>query len=124
MSAKSEIEQYLASNKDEWHFSAQLTRMTFQNDDKTNADPKAISNRLQELQRESVIFVRYEGKKRTSKYRWIPPDWRERYIPSHTHGVDGAWQGKKQSREQMLRENAAQVAKFDREWEKEHNTAK
>lgn len=91
MSAKSEIEKYLHENKDSWHFSAQLTRMTFKNDDKTTADPKAISNRLQELQRESAIFVRYEGVKRASKYRWIPLDWRARYIPSHTHGIDGQW---------------------------------
>jgi len=115
MSAKSEIEKYLQDHKDDWHFSAQLTRMVFKNSDGTSADPKAISNRLQELQRESHIFVRYEGAKRTSKYRWIPPDWRDRYIPSHTHGVDGQWRKSKESELAQMRSDAAEaVRQFDK----------
>ena len=92
MSAELEIEKCLRDNKTSWHPSAILTRMEFKNDDGTTANPKSISRRLQEMQDDCIIAVKYDGRKRTSSYRWIPPNWRHRYIPSHAQGVDGGWE--------------------------------
>ena len=91
MSAEVEIERYLRDNKDSWFPAAALCRMEFRNDDKTTAAPKSVSRRLQEMQEESVIAVRYVGVKRTSEYRWIPYHLRARYIPSSLQGVNGSW---------------------------------
>ena len=91
MSVENNIELYLKENKDSWHSGAALCRMEFKNDDKTTAAPKSISRRLQEMQEESVIAVRYAGVKRTSEYRWIPYHLRVRYIPSNSQGVNGSW---------------------------------
>lgn len=91
MSVEKHLEEYLRHHKDSWHPSGTLQRIEWRNNDSTLAVPRSIVRRLQEMQNEHVIAVRFTGRKRTPEYRWIPFEWRGRYIPSHSQGLDGAW---------------------------------
>lgn len=113
MSVESKLEAYCKAYDKAFHSSAELMRMVWHNDDGTLANAKSISRRLQELQNDSVLCVRYSGAKRTSEYRWIPLEWRARYIPSHAQGVNGTWKKAPSQQEIYLREAAEAVKQFD-----------
>ena len=92
MSVEKQVETYCQKNPEVWHASGGLQRIEWKNSDGTLATPRSIVRRLQEMQNESVLAVRYVGRKHTPEYRWIPREWRARYVPSHSQGNDGKWQ--------------------------------
>lgn len=84
MSAQCKILSYIEANPNEWHTSGQLQFMDFKNEDGTRALPRTIVRRLQNLEENSFIAVTYKNKR--TQYRFIPKEWRDRYIPVSLRG--------------------------------------
>lgn len=80
--------QYFCHYKDEWHPSGELQKTAWRDRRGAIATPSNISRRLRELEdgshhlpdTGSLIAVKYENGH--AFYRYIPRDWRNRYIPT------------------------------------------
>jgi len=80
MSVEHQIEQYCEKYKDAWHASGSLQRMEWRNDDGSLSVPRTIVRRLQNLENKKILAVQHTGKKQTAEYRFIPHDWRTKYV--------------------------------------------
>lgn len=74
---REQLVHYLFLNKDEFVASGQLQRMIWKNRGKT-ATPRSVVRRLEEAENMCQIAVSY--KNGSAQYRWIPHEWRERYV--------------------------------------------
>ena len=86
------ILKYIADHPKEWHHSAQLERMTFQyhrRDKLVNAKPGTIGRTLRLLEEKRLIAVTYPNG--TAQYRYIPKDWRAKYIPISQRKGEKIW---------------------------------
>lgn len=79
-SARENIREYIKREYPNWIHSGELQRMIFKNRDGTTAMPKIVVRRVQELENERDIAVKYENG--SSLYKFIPPVVRRYYITS------------------------------------------
>jgi len=79
-SVENQIIKYCADFKDSWHASGSLQRVEWRNKDNSLATPRSVVRRLQELENAKILAVQHQGKKGTAEYRYIPLDWRHKYV--------------------------------------------
>ena len=81
MSAQDKVLEYIKSRPKEWHPSGNLQRMEWKNKRGTNATPRTIVRRLEELENEKLIAVGYDGL--NAKYRYLEEKHRANYKPAN-----------------------------------------
>ena len=79
-----QIKRFLSAHPSEWHNKGKLTAemvWKYQTGQKYGARymPETVGRTLRSLEEDKFIAVKDDGK--TVQYRWIPENWRAKYIP-------------------------------------------
>ena len=86
MSLYDQLKRYFEQYNELWHNKAAITRIEWKNaKDKTTYSPENVGRRLRDLEQDHIICVRYD-KHLNAEYRFIPVEWRDRYIDANARG--------------------------------------